>query len=331
MTPARAFLTLTRITAALGLCLFVYIILGNLMIAAAGPLSPRGRMIDIGGRRLRIVCAGPETSAKPTVILEAGAFGFAADFGVVQDRLAAQGIRSCAYDRAGLGFSDPSPLPRDGVNIELDLEKLLAAAQVPPPYVLLGHSMGGLRLRQYAARNPDKVVGLVLVDAVTPQMLGEPQMKQFVGAFTKASSLAGVGATLGLFKPLVGTRLADKISLTGEAKREKQRFFASGRHNRVAAQEVALWPLASQQAGATAPFDPDWPVAVVTAGGLPPGASNPRKTMQAAPAAASRHGYVDHVEGAGHNTLLGTGFADHIVRGVDFVMANPPPRWRGRI
>jgi pimeloyl-ACP methyl ester carboxylesterase len=321
MTPARVFVTLARITAALGLCLFVYILVGNAMIAAAGPLSPRGRMIDIGGRRLRIVCQGPETSAKPVVILEAGAFGFAADFGVVQDRLAAQGIRSCAYDRAGLGFSDPSPLPRDGLNIAADLEKLLAAAQVPPPYVLVGHSMGGLRLRQYAARNPDKVVGIVLLDAVTPEMLENPQMKQFVGAFAKASNLAGIGASLGLFKPLVGTKLADKIALTGEAKREKQRFFASGRHNRVAAQEVALWPLASQQAGAVAPFNPDWPVAVVTAGGLPPGASNPRKTMQAAPAAASRHGYVDHVEGAGHNTLLGTGFADHIVKGVDFVLA----------
>jgi pimeloyl-ACP methyl ester carboxylesterase len=322
MTLSRAFLTLTRITAALGLCLFVYILVGNLMIAAAGPLSPRGRMIDIGGgRRLRIVCLGPEASAKPVVILEAGAFGFAADFGVVQDRLAAQGIRSCAYDRAGLGFSDPSPLPRDGLNIATDLEKLLTAAKIPPPYVLVGHSMGGLRLRQYAARNPDKVAGLVLVDAVTPEMLEEPQMKQFVGAFTKASKLAGVGASLGLFKPLAGTRVADKISLTGEAKREKQRFFASGQHNRVAAQEVALWALASQQAGAVAPFNPDWPVAVVTAGSLPPGASNSRKTMQAAPAAASRHGYVDHVAGAGHNTLLGTGFADHIVRGVDFVMA----------
>jgi pimeloyl-ACP methyl ester carboxylesterase len=320
MTPTRAFLTLTRITTGLGLCLFVYILMGSFMIAAAGPLSPRGRMVDIGGRRLRIVCQGPEASARPVVILEAGAFGFAADFGVVQDRLTAQGVRSCAYDRAGLGFSDPSPLPRDGVNIELDMEKLLTTAQVPPPYVLVGHSMAGLRLRQYAARNPDKVVGVVLLDAVTPEMLENPQMQQFVGAFAKASNLAGVGASLGLFKPLVGTKLADKISLTGEAKREKQRFFANGRHNRVAAQEVALWPLASQQAGAVAPFNPDWPVAVVTAGGLPPGASNPRKTMQAAPATASRHGYIDHVEGAGHNTLLGTGFVDHIVKAVDFVM-----------
>ena len=320
MKSARASLKLARITAGLGLCLLVYIAMGGAMIAAAGPLTPRGEMIDIGGRRLRIVCQGPQAPREPIVILEAGAFGFAADWGVVQDKLAAQGVRSCAYDRAGLGFSDPSPAPRDGLNIASDLEKLLTAARIPGPYVLAGHSMGGLRLRQFAARNPDKVVGLVLVDAVTPEALDDPATRQFVSHFAGASNMAGISASLGLFKPLAGTGLGDKIGLTGEAKREKQRFFASGRHNRVAAQEVALWPTASEQAKAAAPFDPDWPVAVITAGGLSPEVSR-RKATQAAPAEASRHGYIDHVEGAGHNTLLGVGFADHIVKGVDFVMA----------
>jgi pimeloyl-ACP methyl ester carboxylesterase len=305
--------------AGLGLCLLVYIALGIVMTAAAGPLAKRGQMIDIGGRRLRLVCQGPELSAKPVVILEAGAFGFAADWGVVQDQLAAQGVRSCAYDRAGMGFSDPGPKPRDGINIAEDLEKLLIAAKVPGPYVLCGHSMGGLRLRQFAARNPGKVIGIVLVDATTPEALDNKTMRQFVTHFASASKLAGVGASLGLFQPLAGTGIGDKIGLTGEAQREKRRFFASGRHNRTAAQEVALWPRAAEQAGAVAPFDPNWPVAVVTAGGV--SSSIVRwKASQAAPAQASKHGYIDHVEGAGHNTLLGVRFADHIVRGVEFVI-----------
>jgi pimeloyl-ACP methyl ester carboxylesterase len=312
-----------RILAGVVLALLLYIALGGAMIAAAGPLPKRGEMVDVGGRRMRIVCQGPLDARTPVVILEAGAFGFAADFGVVQDRLAAKGYRNCAYDRAGMGFSDPSSDPRDGMAIAADLEKLLAAAKIPPPYVMVGHSMAGLRLRQFAGRNPDKVSGLVLVDAATPQMLSDPQMSGFVKAFSGASRWAAAGASLGLFNPIAGMSVANKIGLYGEAEKEKRRFFASGRHNRTAAQEVVMWPQASQQAAQTPPFAADLPVAVITAGGMGDG-NRGRKALQAGPATASRHGYVDHVEGAGHNTLLGPDYADHIVRGVDFVMAHLP-------
>jgi pimeloyl-ACP methyl ester carboxylesterase len=292
------------------------------MIAAAGPLPKRGEMIDVGGgRRMRIVCQGPADAKTPTLILEAGAFGFAADFGVVQDKLTRAGYRNCAYDRAGMGFSDPSPQPRDGIAIEADLETLLAAANISGPYVLVGHSMAGLRLRQFYGRNPDKVVGVVLLDAATPEMLSDPQMRGFVDAFAGASKWAGYGASMGLFTPISGMGVANKIGLYGEAEKEKRRFFASGRHNRTAAAEVAMWPKASEQAAATAPYRASMPVAVITAGGMGDG-NKGRKTLQAAPAAASEQGYVDHVEGAGHNTLLGPDYADHIVKGVEFVMAH---------
>ena len=289
------------------------------MIAAAGAVPRRGEMIDVGGRRMRIVCMGPQNSDKPVIILEAGAFGFAADFGTVQDQLTAKGLRNCAYDRAGMGFSDPSPKPRDGIAIAEDLETLLAAARVPPPYVLVGHSMGGLRLREFAGRNPDKVAGVVLVDATTPEALQDPNTRGFVGHFATASRWAGIGASAGVFTPLMGTGVANKIGLTGEAEREKRHFFANGRHNRTSAAEVELWPKASEQAAATPPFRPDMPVAVITAGAAADWNAG-RKAMQAAPAKAAVHGYVDHVGGAGHNTLLGPIYADHIVRGVEFVL-----------
>ena len=290
------------------------------MIAAAGPLPRRGEMIDVGGRRMRIVCMGPENTGKPVILLEAGAFGFAADFGTVQDQLTAKGLRNCAYDRAGMGFSDPSPKPRDGIAIAEDLEALLTAAQVPPPYVMVGHSMAGLRLREFAGRNPGKVVGVVLVDATTPEATQDPGTRGFIDHFATASKWAGIGASAGVFTPLMGTGMANKIGLTGEAEREKRHFFANGRHNRTAAAEVELWPKASEQAAATPPFGPNVPVAVVTAGGLHD-FNTGRKAMQAAPAKASAHGYVDHVEGAGHNTLLGPMYADHIVKGVEFVLS----------
>src|ERR1700729_529087 len=86
--------------------------------------APRGEMVDVGGRRLRMVRAGGK-SERPTVVLEHGAFGCASDWAVVQEKLAAKGLSSLAYDRAGLGHSDPGPKPRDGKAIVSDLAALL--------------------------------------------------------------------------------------------------------------------------------------------------------------------------------------------------------------
>ncbi|MGA0603313.1 alpha/beta hydrolase [Caulobacter sp. KR2-114] len=289
------------------------------MTAIAGAPTPRGHLYDIGGRRLHMVCAGPQKADGPTVLLEAGAFGFSADWGVVQDKLAAAGIRSCAYDRAGLGFSDPGPKPRDGLNIEHDLEKLLAAAGEKGPFILCGHSMAGLRLRIFAARHPGLVKGVVLVDATTPEAMDNKVVQHFVGAFSNLSRLAAVGAGAGLFKPLVYTSFGDKIGLTGPAKAEKRWAFASGRHNYWAAEEVRDWPRAAQQARDAGPFPRDLPVAVITAGAAASGPRGALKSLQSAPADASRRGYVEHVDGAAHATLLGEAFADAIVRGVQHV------------
>src|ERR1700751_4971791 len=94
----------------------------------------RGEKIDLGGRALRIVRAGPRSN-RPTIVLEHGAFGCAADWAVVQERLEAKGLRSVPYDRAGLGHSDPGPTPRDGRAIIADLAALLRETDEPGPYV----------------------------------------------------------------------------------------------------------------------------------------------------------------------------------------------------
>ena len=298
------------------LLLVSYIAVGGLMSAAGAP-KPRGQMVEIEpGRKLRLVCEGPR-SDRPVVWLEAGAFGLAADWGGTQEALTAAGWRSCSYDRAGMGYSPKGPSPRDGIAIVTDFEKLVAASGEPGPYILVGHSMAGLRLREYAGRNPDKVAGIVLVDAATPEAAQNPQMQGFIKAFANASKWAARGASIGLYKPLVHTRLGDKIDLPPAAKAEKGWAFANGRHNRTAAEEVSLWPEASAQAAEQPPFDPKWPVAVVTAG--PVAGRELRKEMQAAPARQSRHGLVDHVEAATHTLLIGRRFADHIVRAVAFV------------
>jgi pimeloyl-ACP methyl ester carboxylesterase len=272
-------------------------------------------MVDIGGRRMRLVCAGPETSA-PTVLFEAGAFGFAADWSAAQAKLAAQGVRSCAYDRAGMGFSDPGPQPRDGLAISADLEHLLAAAGERGPFVYVGHSMAGLYARLFTARNLDKVKGVVLIDAATPEAADRPEVRTFVGHFATLSNMASWGAQAGLLKPLAAS-FGDKIGVTDEAVAEKRWAFGHGPHNRTAAQEVDQWMATSDQARNAAPYPPELPVAVVTAGDGRLG----WKQTQAAPARASRYGYVENVEAADHASLLGQRYADGVVRGIDHVLA----------
>jgi pimeloyl-ACP methyl ester carboxylesterase len=126
----------------------------------SGP--PPGTLVDVGGYRLHILCSGPAVLGAPSVILDAGAGAFSTAWSAVQQSLPA--VRSCAYDRAGWGWSDPGPGPRTITQEAFELERLLRAAHVSGPYVLVGHSYGGLLVRRYAALHPNDVIGLVLVD-----------------------------------------------------------------------------------------------------------------------------------------------------------------------
>ncbi len=279
----------------------------------------RGHMVDIGGRRLRLVAAGPDadaaTALTPTVLLEAGAFGFSADWGVVQENLAVLGLRSLAYDRAGLGLSDAAPGPRDGEAVLSDLERLLEAAGEPPPYIVVGHSMAGLRVQLLAARHPEWIDGVVLVDASTPDATEAPIGRRYLQAFTVASRAFSSLAGAGLLKPFA--RHGDRIGLSGDAQAEKVAIFPQAGHNRSARHEVDQWNAAAAQARAAGTYDPAIPLAVVTAGLAAEG--HPVKAMMTAPARAASVSYVKHVEGARHATLLGGVFADEIVAAILFV------------
>jgi pimeloyl-ACP methyl ester carboxylesterase len=131
--------------------------------AEIGP--PPGRLVDIGGRRLHLHCAG---SGSPTVILEAGASSFAIDWALVQPAVARTN-RVCSYDRLGHGWSDHGG--GGELAVVANLHALLAAAGERPPYVLVGASRGGLYVRLYQTRYPDEVVGLVLVDPTHEERL----------------------------------------------------------------------------------------------------------------------------------------------------------------
>jgi pimeloyl-ACP methyl ester carboxylesterase len=122
-----------------------------------------GRLVPIAdGRSLYLLCHG---SGSPTVILEAGFGGTSDNWSEVQPALARR-TRTCAYDRAGLGYSPPVPGVHDAADEIADLAKLLDRAGIRSPYVLVGHSYGGLLVRLFAHTHPEQTAGIVLVDAM---------------------------------------------------------------------------------------------------------------------------------------------------------------------
>lgn len=138
------------------------------ILSAAGPAGAAAHRVDVGGFKLNLRCDG---EGSPAVVLDAGAGDTGATWDwVVPD--VKKVTRVCVYDRAGLGKSDPGPKPRTSERIVGELRDLLVRGRVAPPYVMVGHSFGGLNVRLYAARNPDQVAGLVLVDATPVEYPG---------------------------------------------------------------------------------------------------------------------------------------------------------------
>src|SRR5215210_1083633 len=127
--------------------------------------APPGQLIDVGGHRLHLYCTG---SGNPTVLLEPGQGGVSSDLAWIAPAVAHH-TTVCVYDRAGRGWSDATDGPQDGAQIAADLHTLLDQAHVPGPYVLAGHSFGGLYVQSFAAQFPDQVAGLVLLDSTAPK------------------------------------------------------------------------------------------------------------------------------------------------------------------
>src|SRR5271170_7918035 len=154
------------------------------------PYVEPGQLVDIGGRRINLHCTGD--GGGPTVILMAGIFSWSVVWYKTQPVIA-QKTRVCAFDRASFGFSDPAPRPQilsDTVN---DLHAALKAEPIPGPYVLVGHSLGGLEARIYAQRWPQEVAGMVLVDT---SPAGEGLIDETQRDFDEASGRESYAASM---------------------------------------------------------------------------------------------------------------------------------------
>jgi pimeloyl-ACP methyl ester carboxylesterase len=210
-----------------------------------------GKLVDLGGRKMHLNCSG---ESSPTVILDSGLGDSSLSWHKVQPEIA-KFARVCSYDRAGLGYSDPSSRPRTSGVIAEELHDLLQAGGVGPPYVIVGHSMGGFDVRLYTSMYPQEVVGMILVDASHPDQENRfpAELKNMEGSWQREAQFIahtmpfGVPRVLGLCDEGAIDRAAD---CNGHTARE-----------RLA--EIRAFPESATQAAATGPFG-DLPLAVLS-------------------------------------------------------------------
>jgi pimeloyl-ACP methyl ester carboxylesterase len=183
----------------------VYQAIANAMDKRAYP--PPGQMVNVGGYQMHLYCSGANVEGSPTVILESGLGSISSAWALLQAEVA-NGTRVCSYDRAGMGWSDPSPEPRDAHHIAQELHTLLQNANVSGPYVLVGWSYGGMYAREYAGQYSDEVAGLVLLDSSHPDQWtstpeGQAQFETNAKVYSVAPALArlGVMRVMGLLQP----------------------------------------------------------------------------------------------------------------------------------
>jgi pimeloyl-ACP methyl ester carboxylesterase len=161
---------LTRLSSAIWLCLSISSAFADQPPALASDNHPiidsliytrAQRLVEVyPGRRLNLFCTG---TGSPTVIFESGQGDDFSAWGLVQPAVAAK-TKTCAYDRAGFGYSDPIDRPNTAAHFVDDLHRMLGKAAIKPPYILVGHSLGGMYVRLYADHYPSEVAGLVLID-----------------------------------------------------------------------------------------------------------------------------------------------------------------------
>jgi pimeloyl-ACP methyl ester carboxylesterase len=242
----RVLLALILLLAAAG---FLYQNISEARDRRFNPMA--GRLVDVSGRKMHIDCTG---QGSPTVILDAGLGDTYLSWRKVQPKIA-ELTRVCSYDRAGLGYSDSSPLPRTSEVIAKELHELLQAAQIAPPYVLVGHSMGGYDVRLYASLYRSEVAGMVLVDASHPEQRNRlpPELKNLEAGWVREAEFIEYSMPFGVPR-LLGLCESDAVLRAAECN------FHTAREGR---EEFEEFPTSAAETAATGPLG-DLPLAVLS-------------------------------------------------------------------
>ncbi len=188
-------------------------------IASRGDASaypPPGQLVDVGGYKLHLQCVG---TGSPTVVLDAGLGGTSLDWSLVQAEIG-QTTRVCAYDRAGMGWSESGPQPRTPEQNARELHTLLTNAGIEGPYVLVGHSLAGKNVRLFALLYPDQVAGMVLIDARSEYVddrTSPAESKAFKNLYAALASAYKVARGLGVMR-LIGANVVGAPGLSIETR-----------------------------------------------------------------------------------------------------------------
>jgi pimeloyl-ACP methyl ester carboxylesterase len=274
-----------------------YQTLGEAADAKAYPMP--GQLIDVGGHRLHLRCTGSTT---PTVVLEPGAGEMSSNLGWIAPAVA-RDTRVCVYDRAGRGWSEPAATAQDGAQIATDLHTLLQRGRVPGPYVLAGHSFGGLYVLTFAARYPDEVAGMVLVDSTAPASAANvgtlsPGHGGANDAMSRLSALYSTAARLGLGRLYAQSAWG---SLPPRSRDEVRASDATARTLRSTIDEYVQANASTEQAAALRDFA-DKPLIVLTAGSGHDAAWSAAQNRMARLSTNSVHRVI---AGATHEDLIG--------------------------
>lgn len=223
---------------------------------------PPGQMVDVGGYRLHIKCMG---TGSPVVVIDAGWGDWSLQWSVIQEEVA-KTTQVCTYDRAGMGYSEAGLLPRTAEQIATELHTLLHQAHIAGPYVLAGHSLGGLPVRVFAHAYPTDVAGVVLIDSMSPGQMTQPptEIKPQAPYQSSGVSLPSLLARIGLVRVLAEP-LGLIRDLPPQAKSAFTAFSVTPRSVQAWSDEGASLQSSLAQAAAVKTFG-DLPLIVLTAG-----------------------------------------------------------------
>ena len=182
----------------------------------AGRFPPPGQLVDVGGRRLHLICIG---SGRPVVLFEQAGFANSASFSVARAAVA-QHTRVCSYDRMGIGWSDPGPRVITAGLLAEDLRRLLDAARIDQPIVIVASSIGGITAELFARRHPGRVAGLVFLDAGNSEAAARLSARYMPAVLGPGCGIARAAGSVGLL------RLIDPWDLRREKTEQSERSAA---------------------------------------------------------------------------------------------------------
>lgn len=294
----------------LGIALLALVLLGVTFQTVATQIdnrtyAPRGQLYTVNGHQMHMVCMGQSPAGDPTVILQAGGANESLWWVRVQTQLADH-VQVCAYDRAGLGWSEAANTPRDPITIVGELHELLAAADMQPPYVMAGHSYGAVLTRIYAAQYPAEVAGIALVDGMPLELkdLSKAEFDGYRWTFYAAQAPLWVMYRLGVGRLFIASGI-EKMGYPPEIAAELAAYTL---RNQTCDTDIAekgfagMWAL--MQDSLAAEDLGDLPMAVLWAGES--GTNQPGYAAYRAEVAEySTNSVTRTIEGADHGAILG--------------------------